>query len=95
MALANYLKVVRVLERSEEIKSTLSYCRSRDNCQCRAGELCQRALALATGLSDNAIKNMILRLERQGLEEGEIPLRVRSISGGGNYPRKFVSLRRD
>jgi|Deesub1362B_J571_1020462.scaffolds.fasta_scaffold00101_15 hypothetical protein len=94
MALANYLKVLRALQRSEDVKRDLSYCQSREGCLCTAGELCQRALAIATGLSDNAVKNMLLRLETYREELGEeFPFEIRKISGGGNYPRKFLRLR--
>ena len=94
MGLANYLKIVRVLHQSEKIKSQLSYCRSARNCQCMNGEMCQRALSRATGLTDNAIKNMILRLEMYREELGEyFPFEIRNIAEGGNFPRKFIKLR--
>ena len=94
MALVNYLKVVGVLQKAERVKAELEYCRGREDCSCKAGELCQRAIAKATGLSDNAVKNMILRLEAMREELGDLyPFEVRVLSGGGNYPRKFVRLR--
>lgn len=94
MALLNFLRVLRVLQRAEEVKAELDYCRGREGCSCRAGEMCQRALAKATGLSDNAIKNMILRLEaaRDELKE-DFPFEIRNVKAGMNQPRKFIRLR--
>jgi len=99
MALINWLKVLRALQRSEEIKRNLDYCinlRRKDVCSCRHGELCQRALAIATDLSDNAIKNMLYRLERHKDELGDwFPFEIRVIEAGMNQPRKFIRLRSD
>ena len=95
MVLVNLLKVLRSLQRAEEIKEELDYCqktRERDVCECKHGELCQRALAIATGLSDNAIKNMLLRLEYYA-EEDWFPFEIRKINAGMNQPRKFIKLR--
>ena len=97
MALVNWLKVLRALQKAEEIKRNSDYCRkmmSKGACSCRIGELCQRALALATGLSDNAIKNMLLRLEafRDELRD-EFPFEIRKVEAGMNQPRKFIRLR--
>jgi len=63
-------------------------------CNCKRGELCQRALALATGLSDNAIKNMLYRLElfRDELKD-DFPFEIRVINDGMNQPKKFIRLR--
>ncbi len=97
MALVNWLKVLRALQMAEEIKRNLDYCtnlRQRNACNCKHGELCQRALAIATGLSDNAIKNMLLRLELYREELGDwFPFEIRKIDAGMNQPRKFIRLR--
>ena len=95
--LLNWLKVLRALQRAEEIKGKLDYCRKMTEkgvCSCRSGELCQRALARVTKLSDNAIKNMLLRLEAFRDELGDdFPFEIRRIEAGMNQPRKFIRLR--
>ena len=97
MALVNWLKVLRALQRADEIKRGLDYCRKmrdKDFCNCKRGELCQRALGIATGLSDNAIKNMLLRLEAFREELGDdFPFEIRKIEAGMNQPRKFIRLK--
>ncbi len=96
MALVNWLKMLRALQKAEEIKRSSDYCKKmkeRGVCSCRVGELCQRALAIATDLSDNAIKNMILRLELYKEELEDFPFEIRVIKAGGNVPRKFIRLR--
>ena len=66
----------------------------RGVCSCRSGELCQKALARVTKLSDNAIKNMILHLESFKEELGEdFPFEIRKIEAGMNQQRKFIRLR--
>lgn len=97
MALLNYLKVLRALQKAEIIKRNSEYClkqREKNVCDCKRGELCQRALAFETGLSDNAIKNMLLRLEYYKEQLGDdFPFSIRVKAEGGNFPRKFIKLR--
>ena len=99
MALINWLKVLRALQMAEKIKKENDYCRKmreKDVCRCKHGELCQRALAIATDLSDNAIKNMLYRLEQHRKELGDwFPFEIRIIEAGMNQPRKFIRLRSD
>ena len=99
MALVNWLKVLRALQKAEEIKRGLDYCRKmreKGACNCKRGELCQRALAIATDLSDNAIKNMLYRLESSKDELGDdFPFEIRVIKAGMNQPRKFIRLKSD
>lgn len=99
MALVNWLKVLRALQKAEEIKRGLDYCRKmreKGACNCKRGELCQRALAIATDLSDNAIKNMLYRLESFKDELGDdFPFEIRVIKAGMNQPRKFIRLKSD
>ena len=81
---------------AEEIKKESDYCKKMKEkaCKCRYGELCQRALAIVTGLSDNAIKNMLTRLERHRDELGDwFPFEIRKVEAGMNQPRKFIRLK--
>jgi hypothetical protein len=95
--LVTLLKIIRALQMAEQIKRSLSYCqvmRERGCCFCVAGELCQTALAEATGITKEAIRQFLERLEFIEIEERWNPIHIRRISDvGNNFPRKFIRLK--
>ena len=95
--LVTLLKIIRALQMAEEIKRTLPYCQrmqEQDCCFCVAGELCQTALAEATGVSKEAIRQFLERLEFVEIEERWNPIHIRKIKDiKQTYPRKFIRLK--
>jgi len=96
--LVTFFKITRALQRAEEIKGKLDYCRKmteRGVCSCRSGELCQTALARYTKLSSEAIRQMLNRIRDFSELHGEDwnPFEVRRINAGQNEPRKFIRLK--
>ncbi|WP_457548431.1 hypothetical protein [Archaeoglobus sp.] len=59
-----FLGIVRALQKAGIIKRELPYCvsmREKDVCNCKPGELCQTALARALDVSDETIRNALLK----------------------------------
>lgn len=86
------MKVANLLEKTPEIKKEIYYCQAMDEqwCNCTEKELCQRVIALETGLSDVAIKKMFDFFE---LVPEKSPFEIRRINGPKNKPRKFIQLK--
>jgi DNA-binding Lrp family transcriptional regulator len=93
--LVTFFRVISALQFSEDVKNSLSYCKTMRNhgcCSCAVGELCQTALAEYLGISTEAVRQLLDKLVCHNLSFLGFKLHIR-LAGGSRAPRKFISLK--